>query len=96
MLIYGAFVICAGSIFSYMIFFFGSCLLFSINMYLKDKLSYEKKEGWNEYKKNSYIVLPKIFPSLILNTAIYTIIVLIIVYIARMGNVDEIGQKTNI
>ena len=96
MLIYGAFVICTGNIFSYMIFFFGSCFLFSINMYLKDKLSYEKKEGWNEYKKNSYILFPKIFPSLILNTVVYTLIVLVIVYIARMGNVDEIGQKIGI
>lgn len=65
-------------------------------MYLKDKLSYEKKEGWNEYKKNSYILFPKIFPSLILNTVVYTLIVLVIVYIARMGNVDEIGQKIGI
>ena len=96
MLIYGSFVICAGIIFSYMIFFCGSCLLFSINIYLKDKLSYEKKEGWNEYKKNSYILFPKIFPSLILNSVIYGIVLLGIVYIARMGNIDEIAQNNKI
>ena len=39
-LIYGSFVICAGHLLPYLIFFCGSCLLFSVNIYLKDKLSY--------------------------------------------------------
>jgi steroid 5-alpha reductase family enzyme len=89
-LIYGSFVICAGHIFSYMIFFCGSCLLFSINMYLKDRFSYQKKEGWATYKEESYILFPKVFPSLILNTALYGVILLVIVYIASMPNIEKV------
>jgi protein-S-isoprenylcysteine O-methyltransferase Ste14 len=44
--IYGSFAICAGHYLSYLVFFCGSCLLFSINIYLKEKMSYEKKAGW--------------------------------------------------
>jgi hypothetical protein len=56
-------------------------------MYLKDRLSYSKKEGWDTYKKESYMLFPKVFSSLILNTALYGVIILVIVYIASMGNI---------
>lgn len=52
--------------------------LFAINIYLKDELSYKKKAGWEEYKNNSYILLPKLFKSDIVNLAIYFGLVLIV------------------
>jgi protein-S-isoprenylcysteine O-methyltransferase Ste14 len=39
-MIYGSFAICSGHIISYLIFILGSGTLFTINIYLKDKLSY--------------------------------------------------------
>ena len=64
-------------------------------MYLKDQLSYQKKEGWATYKEESYMLFPKVFPSFVLNVAMYGVILLVIVYIASMSNVEEI-QGLNI
>jgi hypothetical protein len=51
-----------------------ACLVFALNVYLKDKLSYERKKGWEDYKKKSYILLPKLLPTLPLNIVLYSII----------------------
>ena len=43
-------------------------------MYLKDKTSYRFKKGWEEYKEQSYIFLPKVFSSFIGNVVLYAVI----------------------
>ena len=60
--------------------FYGiACPVFALNIYLKDKLSYEKKTGWEEYKKQSYILLPKLFPTFALNFVFYSIISILVI-----------------
>lgn len=76
-MIYGSFAICTGHWLSYAIVMSIWMTLFAINMYLKDELSYKNKAGWEEYKRNSYILLPKIFKSDIINLAIYVGLALI-------------------
>lgn len=51
-----------------------ACLFFAVNVYLKDILSYQHKKGWEEYRAKSYILLPKILPTLMLNIALYAAI----------------------
>lgn len=70
-MIYGSFAICSGYWTSYAIIFSIWTVLFTINMYLKDEMSYKHKEGWEVYKNNSYMLLPKLLPTNILNYAFY-------------------------
>jgi hypothetical protein len=70
-LIYSSFVLCAGHIVGFLIFYTLGGFLFAMNIYVKEKLSYEKKAGWEDYRKNSYILLPKIFSTLTLNVVFY-------------------------
>jgi len=79
-MIYSSFVLCAGNIIGFIMFYGLACFLFAINIYLKDKLSYEKKRGWDAYSKQSYILLPKIFATLALNFAFYSVILIMMVY----------------
>lgn len=70
-MIYGSFAACTGYWISYAIVMTMWSTLFAINMYLKDQYSYKLKQGWDEYKKKSYILLPKLFKSNFINFAIY-------------------------
>jgi len=70
----------AGHWYGWVILIFVWSTFFHMNMYLKEKLSYEKKEGWDTYKKNSYMLLPKIFGSDLLNIVIYWILLIIFVH----------------
>lgn len=71
MLLYSAFATLVNErICFYMLFFIWSTLFFS-RIYLKE-LSFSKKEGWNKYKSNSYLLLFKIFSSDILNFIFYS------------------------
>lgn len=54
-----------------------ACTVFALNIYLKDKLSYEKKKGWEEYRKKSYILLPKVFQTLPLNLVFYGVLAIV-------------------
>ena len=69
--IYSSFVLCSGHFLGFCIFYGLACVFFALNIYLKDKLSYEKKKGWEEYRKQSYILLPKIFPTFAVNFVFY-------------------------
>jgi hypothetical protein len=49
-------------------------LMFAMNMYIKDVFSLQKKQGWSVYAQHSYILLPKLLPTFILNCAFYGIL----------------------
>jgi hypothetical protein len=51
-----------------------------MNIYLKEKLSYEKKKGWEKYQESSYIILPKVFSSFPLNLVLYSVITIVLFY----------------
>lgn len=74
-LIYSSFALCVGHLLGFIIVHgVACCLAFAMNIYLKDKLSYQRKKGWEEYKEKSYILLPKLLPTLPLNFVLYSII----------------------
>lgn len=72
--IYSSFVLCANNIVSILIFYVLGGFVFTFNIYIKEVASYRKKEGWNEYSKQSYILLPKLLPTAPLNLALYAIV----------------------
>lgn len=82
-MIYGSFAICTGYWVSYAIVLFVWLTLFATNIYLKDELSYKWKQGWDTYKQQSYIFLPKIFASDIANYALYGCLAVAAVYFAK-------------
>lgn len=59
MMLYGAFVLLVNDTISYICVVQVWLVLFSMRMYLKD-LSLRKKDGWEEYSRRSWILLPKI------------------------------------
>lgn len=58
-MVYLSFAICVGRSEGYSIVSALWVTAFAINMMCKE-ISYKKKPGWEEYKKRSYILLPKI------------------------------------
>lgn len=79
-MIYSSFVQCSGHILGFYIFYGLACSVFAMNIYLKEKLSYEKKKGWEKYQESSYIILPKVFSSFPLNLVFYSIITIVLFY----------------
>ncbi len=77
-MIYSSFALCSGHLLGFIVVHGLACTVFALNIYLKDKLSYEKKKGWEEYRKQSYILLPKVLPSLPLNLVLYGVLGIIL------------------
>ena len=82
-MIYASFAVCSGFWTSYAVVFFAWFTLFATNMYLKDELSYKKKQGWDKYKKDTYLLFPKIFPSDLINYVFYLGLAVIALYQTR-------------
>ena len=57
-----------------------SATLFTIRMLTKEKLSYEKKKGWDEYKKKSNMLLPKLTEYRIIDLAFYGLLIGAFIY----------------
>lgn len=70
-MIYSSFVFCSGHALGFLIFYSLGGILFALNIYIKDEISFKRKLGWNEYKNNSYVLLPKIFQTYLLNFVFY-------------------------
>lgn len=51
-----------------------ACSLFALNMYLKDETSYKFKKGWEQYKEQSYMLLPKVFSNGVGNLILYAVV----------------------
>ena len=73
-MIYSSFVLCSGHLLGAMQLYGLACMLFALNIYLKDSTSYRFKKGWEQYKKQSYILFPKIFSSGLVNIGFYAVI----------------------
>lgn len=77
-MIYFSFVLCSGHILGFIVMC-GAGLLFTLNIKVKE-YSFRRKQGWELYRHHSYILLPKVFPTLPLNTALYGTILLSTAY----------------
>ena len=73
-MIYSSFVLCSGHLLGAIQLYGLACMLFAMNIYLKDSTSYRFKKGWAEYKNQSYILLPKVFSSGWVNLFLYAVI----------------------
>lgn len=78
-MIYGAFGLASGFWLNWVILLSLWLVMFQGNMLIKDNSSLMKKPGWAEYSARSYLFLPKLFGSHILNALIYTAAVALIV-----------------
>mmetsp|Transcript_17857 Transcript_17857/g.20260 ORF Transcript_17857/g.20260 Transcript_17857/m.20260 type:complete len:294 (+) Transcript_17857:928-1809(+) len=71
MMIYGSFAILVGRLEPFIVLATVWSLLFFPNMFMKDQLSLRKKEGWTEYQKRSWLLLPKFAGSTLLSLIVY-------------------------
>lgn len=62
-------------------------------MYIKDEFSYKSKEGWEEYKNKSYMLLPKIFQSHLVNFVFYAGIAIGVGFIYHQSNSQIVQNK---
>ena len=72
-MIYSSFVLCSGHMLGCIVLYGLACSLFVLNMYLKDRTSYRFKEGWEEYKNRSYMLLFKFSMCTFLNVLAYIV-----------------------
>lgn len=83
-MIYNSFVLCSGHSLGFLVFYGLAVPVFALNIYLKDKTSYCVKKGWEDYKDQSYIILPKVTQSLKINIALYlTIFTFIVLFLLK-------------
>lgn len=79
MLLYSSFAMLSGNIFAYGILFCVWLLLFYAFMIDKD-VSFSKKQGWNEYKKQSYLFLWKVHENDLVNYALYGLLIAYLIW----------------
>jgi hypothetical protein len=79
-MIYTSFVLCSGHSLGFFVFYGLGGLLFTLNIYVKEEMSYKKKKGWEEYSRQSYILLPKILSTDLLNFVLYSSVAIAIIY----------------
>ncbi len=86
MMLYFAFANIGGAWTGYIILFVIWTVFFTKNMLMKEE-SYKKKQGWEEYSKQSYMLLPRFFKGTdIPNYIVYGIIIAIGVKLYLVGN----------
>ena len=81
-MIYFSFALIVGRLECYLLLIFVWMTFFLGRIYIKEK-SLQKKEGYNEYKKNSYIILFKFFNCHLINAIIYLFIIIIFIFIIK-------------
>ena len=87
-MIYGGFGILAKDTLSWAILLFVWIFLFGTGI-LRKELSYMKKQGWEDYKKKSLILLPRLTESYIQNYLIYAGISLAAYVIYKQGGLFQ-------
>lgn len=70
-MIYGSFALASGFWLSWAIMLLFWLVLFLNNMLIKDYNSLMKKSGWEQYSARSYMFLPRLFSSHLLNALVY-------------------------
>ena len=73
MLLYFGLATLVNHFLAYLIVFYAWIVLFSIRIWQKE-ISLRKKKGYSKYCQHSYILLPKIFSTFLLNSTFYVIL----------------------
>lgn len=83
-MIYLGFAILSKQTTSYVIITFTWTTLFVMNMLYKEA-SFMEKEGWEEYRKQTYILLPKVATTAAKNVVFYLMIVAVVANLYSRG-----------
>lgn len=94
-MIYSSFVLCSGHSLGFIIFYTLGGFLFALNIYIKEEMSYKKKEGWEEYKKQSYVFLPKLFSTDLLNFAFHASALIGVIYFFALETSEHFWYPFN-
>jgi len=94
-MLYSAFNIVAQlpCVWYYYIFDFG--VVFMMRMIWKDYML-SKKEGWEEYKKQSWILIPKLYSSAAFSLALYAILTTASILTYRNGGIVQTSRDLHI
>jgi len=92
MMLYGSFALLSNRWIPWIILLSVWCFVFTLTMGVKE-VSYRKKEGWEQYSKKSYILLPKICGSGILSFIVYGAGLAIGLYCYNKGGVNEVIKE---
>jgi steroid 5-alpha reductase family enzyme len=92
MMIYGSFVLLVNDTISYICVIQVWCSLFVLRMWMKER-SFRIKEGWKEYKEQSWILIPKINGRLIDSMIFYGLVAGIGIYAFSQGGIRETLMK---
>jgi protein-S-isoprenylcysteine O-methyltransferase Ste14 len=94
MMLYGAFAMISNRWIPWIILLTVWTCIFSLMMACKE-VSFRKKEGWEQYRKRSYILLPKICSSHLLSFVCYGTALIVGVYCYQKGGVYEVVKNWN-
>ena len=94
-MIYSSFVLCSGHCLGFIIFYGLGGFLFTLNIYLKEEMSYKKKEGWEKYRKQSYVFFPKLLSTDILNFVFYASVLIGTVYFLMLETSEHFWYPFN-
>jgi len=92
MMLYGSFALISNRWIPWIILLSVWCFIFSLTMGVKE-VSYRKKEGWEQYRKRSYILLPKIYGSGLFSFIIYGAGLAIGLYCYSKGGAYEVIKE---
>lgn len=85
-MIYGSFVLLVNDTVSYICVIQVWFVLFTLRIWQKEA-SLRKKEGWEEYKQRSWILLPKVNGRLIDSLIVYGVSIAVGVYTYKCGGI---------
>lgn len=88
-MIYSSFALLVGRWEVWAHFIFVWTVLFTMRMIVKD-LSLEKKQGWAEYSRRSWLLLPKIWSSHILSIIVYGLFAAGVYGVISVGGVENL------
>jgi len=92
MMLYGSFAIISNRWIPWIILLSVWICIFSLMLAVKE-ISFRKKEGWEQYRKRSYILLPKIYGSNILSFLFYGVGLAVGLYCYQKGGVYEVVKN---
>lgn len=95
MLLYSSFAVLVNHRWAFYFLFLVWGSVFVSRIYLKEQ-SLTKKDGYQKYKDNSYLLLFKFFRSDILNLILYVLISLLGYYLYLHGGIEQTIKKLSL
>lgn len=94
MMLYGTFALLSNRTLPWIILLSVWCIVFSLMIYLKER-SFRRKVGWEQYRKRSYLLIPKLYGSDLLSIIVYGTALILGIKIYNMGGMLEVLKYLN-